>query len=587
MEFYYSAERGIQILVSLLKQYGIKKIVASPGSSNVSLVESLQNDPFFEMYSMVDERSAAYLACGLAQESGEAVVLTCTSATASRNYVPGLTEAYYRHLPILAITATTQLANVGHLQRQSMDRSSIQKDIANMSVLVRVVKDKLDEWDCIIKVNKALSELFHRDGGPVHINLETEFSMDFSVRELPKARIITRIETHQLSQKPIIDCQRVGVFIGSHDTMSQSLISAIDAFCERNNAICLIDHTSHYNGRYGINYSILGMQEYCGSQITNLDLVIHLGMISGDDPTTNALKSGAKEVWRVSKDGEIIDTFGKLKYVFEMDEELFFKQYSIGEKKGTSFYDECIQEYNTVISDLPELPFSNLWIAKSLYDKLPKGSRVQLGILHSFRSWTIFSLDPSIKVYSNVGGFGIDGGMSSLIGSALCDKNRIYYGIFGDLQFFYDMNVLGIRDMPSNVRIILINNGKGNEFRNYHHTASIFGEDTDKFIAAAGHFGNKSKTLVKHYAEDLGFRYFSADNKEQFNGIIPDIIALQNTESPLLVEVFTDTEHESKALELVSILHVNKSDHAVRKLKDFGKSLLPDDVLAGIRKRRK
>ena len=587
MEFYYSSERNVQIVVSLLKQYGIKKIVASPGSSNVSLVESLQNDSFFEMYSMVDERSAAYLACGLAQESGEAVVLTCTSATASRNYVPGLTEAYYRHLPILAITATTRLANVGHLQRQSMDRTSIQKDIANMSVLVRVVKDKLDEWDCIIKVNKALSELFHRDGGPVHINLETEFSMDFSVKELPKARKITRIEHHQLSQKPLIDHQRVGVFIGSHDNMSQSLISSIDAFCERNNAICLIDHTSHYNGKYGINYSIIGMQEYCGSQIANLDLVIHIGMVSGDDPTTNAVKSGTKEVWRVSKDGEFIDTFGKLKYIFEMDEEEFFKQYSAGETKGTSLYEECKQEYNSVISDIPELPFSNLWVAKSLYDKLPEGSRLQLGILHSFRSWTIFSLDPSIKVYSNVGGFGIDGGVSSLIGSALCDQERLYYGVFGDLQFFYDMNVLGIRDMPCNVRIILINNGKGNEFRNYHHTASIFGEETDKFIAAAGHFGNKSKTLVKHYTEDLGFKYLSAEDKEQFNAVIPDILAPAVGNKPLLVEVFTDTEHESKALELISTFRINKAEYAVRRLKDFGKSILPDDVLAGIRKRRK
>lgn len=587
MEFYYSSERSVQILVSLLKQYGIKKVVASPGSSNVSLVESLQNDSFFEMYSMVDERSAAYLACGLAQESGEAVVLTCTSATASRNYVPGLTEAYYRHLPIVAITATTPMANIGHLQRQSMDRSSIQKDIANTSVLVRVAKDKLDEWDSMIKVNKALSELFHRDGGPVHINLETEFSMDFSVKELPKARKITRIETHQLNHKPVINHPRVAVFMGSFDNMSQSLIEAIDAFCERNNAICLIDHTSHYNGKYGINYSIIGMQEYCGSDITNLDLVVHIGMVSGDDPTTNALKVGAKEVWRVSKDGEMIDTFKKLKYVFEMDEETFFKQYSEGNKLGTSFYEACKEEYDTVIASIPDLPFSNIWVAKSLYNKLPKGCRVQLSILHSFRSWTIFKMDPSIKLYSNVGGFGIDGGVSSLIGSALCDKNNIYYGVFGDLQFFYDMNVLGIRDLPSNIRIILINNGKGNEFRNYHHTASIFGEDTDKFIAAAGHFGNKSATLVKHYAEDLGFKYFSAYEKDQFNKIIPDIINPEQSQCPLLVEVFTDTENESKALEIISTFRINTSDYTVRKLKDFGKAILPDDMLAGLRRLKK
>ena len=99
---YYSSERSIQLLISLLKQHNIKKIVASPGTTNLSFVASLQQDSWFEMYSSVDERSAAYIACGMAAELGEPVVLTCTGATASRNYISGLTEAYYRKLPVLA-----------------------------------------------------------------------------------------------------------------------------------------------------------------------------------------------------------------------------------------------------------------------------------------------------------------------------------------------------------------------------------------------------------------------------------------------------------------------------------------------------
>ena len=103
MNFYNTAERNVQIVLSLLKENGIRKVIASPGATNESLVASMQNDPYFEMYSCVDERSAAYMACGLAVESREIVVLSCTGATSSRNYLPGLTEAYYRHIPILAI----------------------------------------------------------------------------------------------------------------------------------------------------------------------------------------------------------------------------------------------------------------------------------------------------------------------------------------------------------------------------------------------------------------------------------------------------------------------------------------------------
>ena len=103
MDIRYTSERNVQILIALMKHHGVKRVVASPGTTNITFVASLQNDPFFEMYSAADERSAAYIACGLAAETGEPVALTCTGATASRNYLPGLTEAYYRKLPVLAV----------------------------------------------------------------------------------------------------------------------------------------------------------------------------------------------------------------------------------------------------------------------------------------------------------------------------------------------------------------------------------------------------------------------------------------------------------------------------------------------------
>ena len=90
----YTNERNVQMLIYLMKKHGIKKVIASPGTTNITLVASMQNDPWFEIYSAADERSAAYMACGLAAESGEPVALSCTGATASRNYIPALIENY-------------------------------------------------------------------------------------------------------------------------------------------------------------------------------------------------------------------------------------------------------------------------------------------------------------------------------------------------------------------------------------------------------------------------------------------------------------------------------------------------------------
>ena len=115
MEFHYTSEKNVQIVLALLKENNIRKVVVSPGATNESIVASMQYDPYFEMFSCVDERSAAYMACGMAVESGEIVVLSCTGATSSRNYLPGLTEAYYRHIPILAITSSIPTENTVHL----------------------------------------------------------------------------------------------------------------------------------------------------------------------------------------------------------------------------------------------------------------------------------------------------------------------------------------------------------------------------------------------------------------------------------------------------------------------------------------
>ncbi len=133
MSKYYTDEENTLIVIALLKANGIRKIIASPGATNVTFVASVQHDSFFEVYSAADERSAAYMACGLAHELGEPVVISCTGATSSQNYTPGLIEAYYRKLPVLAITSTQMLCRVGHHVAQVTDRSSLPNDTQRLS----------------------------------------------------------------------------------------------------------------------------------------------------------------------------------------------------------------------------------------------------------------------------------------------------------------------------------------------------------------------------------------------------------------------------------------------------------------------
>ena len=164
--------------------------------------------------------------------------------------------------------------------------------------------------------------------------------------------------------------------------------------------------------------------------------------------------------------------------------------------------------------------------------------------------------------------------MSSLIGASLANPEKLYFGVLGDLAFFYDMNVMGNHHVGRNVRIMLVNNGRGTEFRNYNHMANMFGADADAYMAAAGHYGNKSKDLVKHYAEDLGFEYMSASSKDEFNSVYQRFVTADMTDKPMLFEVFTDSRDESDALLAISICLKTDKDVKHEKLVETAKKVL-------------
>lgn len=552
----YTERKNILILIALLKEHGIKKIVISPGTTNMMFVASVQQDSWFEIISAADERSAAYIACGLAHESGEAVVLSCTGATASRNYLPGLTEAFYRKLPVLAVTSMLGSDLPGQYIPQVLDRTAAPKDTVKLSVELQEVHTEEDEWKCNLLVNQAILALTKDGGGPAHINLIASFSYNFQVEELPKTRCIRRV-TAVDALPEILQEKTVAVFVGAHHQWKKDEICALEQFCEAYGAFVLCDHTSGYRGKYRVLSALLGAQEQLRQEEYSIDLLIDIGDVSGDYYTLPV-----KEVWRVSPDGELRDRFRKMTKIFQMEEKTFFQNY-VQAVQGKSFdkrgYEKFLAKLEELRSNIPELPFSNIWAAKELSGKMPENSVIHFGILNSLRSWNFFEFSDTIRSSSNVGGFGIDGCMSTLLGASLVNPDKKYYLVIGDLAFFYDMNALGNRYFGKNVRILLVNNGKGTEFRHYSHPASILKEDAEPFVAAAGHYGNRSGELVKHYAKDLGFEYLCASDKEDFLRMSERFTTEETTEQPMLFEIFTDSDKESEALSLIRNIEKNTS----------------------------
>lgn len=586
MKQMYSVERNVQILIGLLKANGIKKIVASPGTTNIPFVLSCQKDGSFEMYSCIDERSAAYMAVGMSAESGEPVVLTCTGATASRNYMSGLTDAFYRRLPIIAVTSTRPLSSIGNHVAQVIDRTVVPNDIVKLSVFAPLVHTSNDEWDCQLKINRAIAALRKNGGGPVHINLETVSSMDFSVQELKGIKPISYIVP--TDKFPAITGNNVAIYIGVHSPFTNAETEAIEKFCECYNGVVYCDHTSNYHGKYRVMAALLGGQDLYQSVACSMDLMIYIGDVTGAYEM-QCLMPKAKTLWRVSEDGEMRDPSRSLSKLFHMREIDFFQHYygmAKGSKKGTNFYESCIKDYNHLYSSIPKdkVPFSNIWIAMEMAQKMPEGCAIHFAILNSLRSWDWFEVPESVNGFCNVGGFGIDGPLSAMIGASLCNPSKLYFAVVGDLSFFYDMNSLGNRHVGNNVRILLVDNGKGMEFRNYTHPASKFpNEEIDAYVSAGGHYGHQSRTLVKNYAEDLGYRYLTASSKEDFLKHEAEFLNPEIMDKPIVFEVFTEQDDEDTALHIVRNLDKSMDKIAINTAKKVITKIAGEEGLNKIR----
>lgn len=575
----YTVEKHTLILIALLKKHGIKKVIASPGTTNITLIGSLQSDPFFEIYSSVDERSAAYIACGMAAESGEPVVLSCTGATASRNYLPGLTEAFYRKLPVLAITSSQHFGRVGQYFSQVIDRSSLLADVALESVQVDCVYTEEDEWACGVNINKALLALRKAGGGPAHINLRTTYSQDFSVQTLPSVKCITHVSDFK-KMPPLDDFKHIAILVGVHNKWSEDLRSAVEDFCGAYNAVVVRNHASNYTGEYGYNPDlIINMKQY-SPQTEKADLVIYIGSISRYNSGMNE-----KAMWRVNPDGIIRDFEKKLTHVFAMEEAEFFRYYADLKKgvRNNSYAKQWQEEVSSILEEIPELPFCNVWVAQMLSGNLPEHSVFHLSGSNTARAWNFFSIPSTIECYSNDGAMGIDGQISALVGESLVNPTRLHFGAVGDLTFFYDMNSLGNHHIKNNIRLLVINNGKGAEFRIYTHLANNFGDDADKYMAASGHYGNKSKTLIKHYVEDLGFEYLVASTKEEFCEAMKRFTTPVLTEHSMVFEVFTDSKDESDGIYVMNHIVSNLSGKTKDKAKELIKSIAGEKGLSKIR----
>jgi 2-succinyl-5-enolpyruvyl-6-hydroxy-3-cyclohexene-1-carboxylate synthase len=190
----YTSIKNVQVLIALLKKYNIKHFVISPGARMRGFVHSIENDTFFQCYSVVDERNAAFFAMGISQELNVPVGIVCTSSTACCNYLSGITEAFYQNIPLVVLTGDRDPYLFGQMEDLMIKQVDMYHDVIKKGVNLPIIKDSDDFYYCERLINEALLELDHRGKGPVHINVPiVNPSPSLNTQSLPEVKAISRI----------------------------------------------------------------------------------------------------------------------------------------------------------------------------------------------------------------------------------------------------------------------------------------------------------------------------------------------------------------------------------------------------------
>ena len=580
---YFPKYKTFQLLIPMLKEYDIRHIVISPGSRMREFVLAVEEDNFFTTYNVTDERSASYFAIGLSQQLGLPVVITCTSSTATTNYVPGVTEAFYQNVPIIVLTGDRDPYMLGQQEDQMINQVGMYNRVVRKSVTLPIVKDKADEWYCQRLLNEALLEMNHHKSGPVHINVPVPaviyWANDVRISEYPKVRKINRYELKSHYKKlldykikELLEAKKILIFAGQN--VRPFNVKCLETFFERFNCVVHAEHMGNINSDCCFN--LAGASEVIPDEKFDEYVPDILITFNGTLAISRTLKEGLRNKvfkhWLIDETGDVIDAYKNLSDIFECTPEEFFTYFSnnVNNTKNNKVYYNLWKK--TIDGYIPfDIPFSNVYAISYFIKKMPENCNLHLSVLNSIRISQYSILPVGTRVFANIGTDGIDGCLSSFFGQAAASSCENFI-IIGDLSFFYDMSSLRIKHNKCNCHILLINNHGGNEF----YMQPIM-PTTPQGLGAS------HENSAKAWAESVGFKYLSASSEQEYNNVIETFVA-KNQKQPIILEVFTDQLIDRKSVFALKDTYRKQHEGIKGEIKAQIKNVLGDKRVDVIKK---
>lgn len=551
----YSDKKIVNMLTSFLIAKGIRKVVVCPGSRNIPIVNNLFESEDIQCFPVTDERSAGFYALGLSLCAKEQVAVCVTSGSALLNVSPAIAEAYYRHLPVILISADRPEEWIDRLEGQTMRQYDTLRNIVKAQTDLSEIKedDTQKENYFSLCLNKCLNKAVEPDPGPVHINVHlNEPLFNFNIHCLPE---ITNI-------KSIRSCTDIGV----------EAKEIITKFISADRKLILIGQLPHEDRQLGriikelskyfvvlseplssasfvpFDKALPGVEALLNDK--RIDFLLTLGGTFVSKQIKQYIRScDINEHWEINPVGEIHDVSMQQTGIISCSEKVFLerlfeetKAYYSGEQDIKSGFDivwndaisrvqQAIDDYVPAYSQLSVVRDFELSLEDMEYDydvHYANSMSVRLGCIYSQH-----------YIWCNRGMNGIEGSVSTAAGFSLATE-KIVFCVVGDLSFFYDQNALWNNNLRGNLRILLLNNGGGGIFSRL--------KGLDATIGSSDYIFGVHETCARGICEQNDIGYIAVRSNEEYRKALVHFLT-EVTSRPMVLEVFTSTDDDNKALD--------------------------------------
>ena len=555
----------ISELIALLQAHDVRDVVLCPGSRNAPLVYALSHQlAGATCHSIIDERSAGFYALGLALATHRAVVVCCTSGTAVANLHPAVAEAYYQGVPLIVLSADRPERWIGQWAGQTLPQPGLFGSLVRKAVHLPEPHTEKERWYCNRLINEALLAALAPLPGPVQINVPIS---DPGISLLPPTSAKHAPESSD--RQPIgmqpgrciqqlypcrIDAQAVEPLLRRLATFERKMIlvgqeswsattSTGETFPQslRKQFLCIGESLSNSPVSICSLDALLASLSEADRRALQPDLLITLGGHIVSNKMKQYLRSyPPRETWHLSPDPTVVDLFCSLTEQIIAPVEPFLETMaqSLAGCASSPYACHWRERIDRLPSPTPR--YSSLEVVGSLLSLLPEEPCVlHLANSSSVRYAELFRKPRRLLTLCNRGTSGIEGSLSTALGFARQRAEERHFIVVGDLSFFYDLNALGLPEVGSNVRVLMLNNQRGSIFQSL--PTLEMDRLSQRYITA------EHQLRAQGWAESCGWEYLSVREASKLEETMAYFVG--PAERPRLLEAFVSSEDEIAELQ--------------------------------------